>query len=797
MKPNHRILALALLLVSCSDIGFGVPGSGTALPEGGVPVAQTLEGGVQVELTASGLTKILDIAQNSLIEAIEQSYCLGSSVVGDADVCSTTQGDCAPGCPFILEISSLELSYVDFETINVQIFADTSASIAVDQPLLSACTLIVESDDLFIDLDIGLSIDDATGSVQLQIDRVNDLEVSVTNSSGCLSISNRVEVISAVLSQLLDSWSTEIVSPAINELIGDLFPATHELAAMVDISALFLTGSAETARNALETRILPGGYARWRNEGLSLGVITGFNADADIETRETEFASEPQSCVADLAPFDFASSPFALSTTSRGTFALVPADEFLADPMPLGDIVIGISRSALDLAGHHMIAAGGLCLSRDREQLTFLRREILDDLLGVPLDIPGANLRIEVRPHKALRFAIGEGTPDSPHLIETLEDLEVQVDANINETWTPILTLAADVTWGMMLQTRHEEDLPAQIELTQSYMHVNNATADWTLSRYATLSVDDDMLAATLLNAILNNVGADTVKFLVPGISNLMAVDLTIEALSTTEDDFIAIYATLSEYRPPINEAALTPIASSVTVTVPTPEDLRLALLEDDEEGLPSVLVELDNQNDTRPKEYAWRLEGGAWHPYEATDAVLIRDRSFAWQGQRTIELRSRMPGDDSSSSGVGSVDVVIDYAPPTILIDEVAISDHLDVPARDSLSDMLQWSMSASTVSEPTTSWTLNSSLDLTVARALGDEIKVYVRDEAGNVAQALIRVSASNDANSDSSNSANAHHKKSSSGCQGAGSPDGLTVACLLIVWLRRKLPHTLLQH
>lgn len=100
----RRSLLLALCLCACSDVGLGVPGTGTPLPAGGLPPAQTLEGGAQIRLSAAGLVKVLSIAPAIVADEFSQGVCVGQQSLGGANICYTTQGACSPGCFFAVNL---------------------------------------------------------------------------------------------------------------------------------------------------------------------------------------------------------------------------------------------------------------------------------------------------------------------------------------------------------------------------------------------------------------------------------------------------------------------------------------------------------------------------------------------------------------------------------------------------------------------------------------------------------------------------------------------------------------------
>lgn len=744
-RPRPRALGslFALCFCACTDAGLGVLDTGTPLPAGGLPPGQTLEGGAQVRLSPAGLAKIKDVAVAALHEGIEGPMCVGQMSVLAADVCYTNQGACTPGCSLDVGVAApIAIAVTDANTLNVKVTASAAASIRIAPPLFSACTLSLGIDRLYLDADIGFSIDPVTGAFSAALDTINETDLSQVNYSGCAVIANLGSIIPDVLDSILGTWIVDSVVPTLNAVVADRLDSRGELAGLVDLPAFALTGLAASNGSLVEVRSTPGGYVQLSGGGMSLGVITGFNSDSDPQTRSALLASEPATCVPDLVAPDLAAPPASLATTSRGTFSLPPAGAFAGMPDAADDLVVGISRSALDLAGHHLIASGGLCLDVDDARVAFLRRDALDDLLGVPLSVSDTPLRLVVRPHRALRFDIGTGTTESPHLRASLDEVQIDVEPTA-APGSPLLRITTDVGLGMLLHTRHEPGVPVRLETTRSELDVANSVVTAIDARYASVDAAAlTALASTAADVVFSTLGADAGTFPVAGIAGMDAENVRVERITTANGVFLAVAASLGEIPPSPGAPAPTPQPASVTLVLPTPAALRTALLAGDTAGLPTVHVALPTADGARPLEHAWRTAGGAWRPYEATGDLVIRDRSFAWQGERTIELRSRVVGDDGTTSAIGSTPVTIDYAPPTIFPDPVIVASHLVVPARDALSEALEWAMGRVGEDVPATGWTSDSNLDLATARALGEEIVVYVRDGNGNLAHATVTV-------------------------------------------------------
>jgi len=232
------------------------------------------------------------------------------------------------------------------------------------------------------------------------------------------------------------------------------------------------------------------------------------------------------------------------------------------------------------------------------------------------------------------------GTELSPHLSAAFTGLQIDVDTVSAGTATPALTLTADVGIGSQLGTRHDAGLPVRPETTRSSLTVANPAVEGFDARYAGVSATDlDALAGTIVDVAFSTLGADAGTVQVSEFGGFSLENVSVSCVTTTSDDFLAVSASLGANSPSGNPPAPTPQPLSTTLVLPTPAALRAALLAGDSAGLPTVHVELPATDGARPLEHAWRTAGGAWRPYMATGELVIRDRSFAWQGERTIEL--------------------------------------------------------------------------------------------------------------------------------------------------------------
>jgi hypothetical protein len=755
MRHGFLLLVAVLCLGSaCTDVGLGVPGAGAPLPAGGLPASQTLEGGAQIRISQPGLVKLTSTVPGVLDDAIDRALCVAEGSVSGSgfttDYCYTSQGSCTRGCSVAIDLAAphVAVSVENQQTLHVR---GPLAAIAASVPLRGeiffipfSCNMALDIAGASFDADVALSIDPASGVLGAHVASL-DLDLGTPAFSGCSVIADIAPALDEIVDGFRNALILDVIRPALDDAIARFLPGPQELAALVDLPGLALTGPGSSNGSAVETRIVPGGYVTLQNDGLSLGIVTGFNSDADPGTRAVGQASEPHPCVPALVAPDLSQPPASLAISPRGTFALPPADTFLGIPEPLDDLQVGVSRTALDLAGHHIVASGGMCLRVEADRAPFIRRDVLDDLLGVPLGAGDDVLRLVVKPQHGVAFEIGTGSEPSPHITAVFDDLRIDVESAT--TSLPLLRLSADVRLGLQLEPRHDAGLPARLEATRASLGVVDPGATAFDVRYAGLNAAElDALAGTVADVVFATLGADAGIVLLSSFAGFELANVGASRLTTASDDFLAVTASLGAFGSPATPApeppAPTPQPLSTTLSLPAPAALRAALLAGNDAGLPAVHVELPTLDGARPLEHAWRTAGGPWHPYAATGDLVIRDRSFAWQGERTIELRSRVVGDDGTTSGTGSITVTIDWSAPTLFADQATIGDFLVVPARDAVDAALEWALGRVGESVPATDWISDPDLDLAAARALGDDVVVYVRDAAGHVAQTIVHV-------------------------------------------------------
>src|SRR5262249_23387670 len=220
-------------------------------------------------------------------------------------------------------------------------------------------------------------------------------------------------------------------------------------------------GGARGTEALLEPRIVPGGYVnldQTSNGGMSMGVITGLNSDEDPNSRSgtrpdgVPYVSEPNRCVPPLPAPDYGGAPHNLPTVGRSAltnpaaaFTLLPAGQFNGQPDPAADIAMGISETTLDLAGHHLVTSGALCLGVGTSfihQLNVGTISILVPSLGDLQSAKGNDpLLLVTRPQREIDFTIGDNTMASPAITLAISHMEVDFYAFLYERYVRAFTM--------------------------------------------------------------------------------------------------------------------------------------------------------------------------------------------------------------------------------------------------------------------------------------------------------------------------------------------------------------------
>ncbi len=791
-RINALFVLVFLALSACGGIGSGCGCSQQPLPAGGLPKDQTVEGGGQIRVTRAGFTKLTSVVPAILNDTLGGGMCIDRTSILGADVCYQTTGPnnmCNPGCFVDINVTQTRLTVTNANTLNVFVQANISSSVRIDPPIFSACTMTITANNLSADLDIGFSIDPATGELRMQLNRINDYNLSGVNFSGCSVISFLANLVTSLLDSFLGEFIVGLLTPTINDLIQSFLPDPLGIEGMVDIGQM-LGGVSPGTEGFMEARMVPGGYVQLGGGGMSLGLITGLNADQNPATRTAALDSEPAYCVPPIPAPNFAAPPASLPASTRGTFTLMPAGAFVGNPEPADDLAIGLSETTLDLAGHHLVTSGGLCLGVGTSLVEQLRLGTIGLLVPSIGELGSGDepLLLVTRPQQAIDFEIGAGTEASPAITLHIKQFEVDFYGFIYERYTRAFTMALDLDVGVNLEFVQMPGMPAQVKPILVGLESSNIGITVLNNEFVRESRQQlESVLPTVFDLALPLLGSGIGPIDVPDFAGFTLNNLRVQKVTTAQDDFMAIYASLGasmmmrdrvakypslegvidrldqsadmgNWPDTVALSALDPNLGNRTdgaratlksVAVPSPEDVRTALAMKDKSGLPTVTIDVDtHDNQGRRLEWSWNINDGLYRPFTQASPLVIADRAFVWQGKYRIGLTSRVVGDYRTTSLEPiEVAVVIDSAPPKIRTEDARwyIGDFL-VPATDAVYDSseLQWAWGRVGDDDPSTDWSGSARLERATVQDLSSadgEILVFVRDPSGNVDQAIAK--------------------------------------------------------
>jgi hypothetical protein len=768
----------------------------TPLPTGGLPASQTVEGGAQIRITRQGFLKLTSVVPDLVNEQIADGLCVPQGNQSGIDYCYETQAQCAPGCKVNLSLNQTQFVATNAYTLTLRLDLAASATVPTTAPGFAPCYLYANGDHLYGDADIELVPDPTTGQLTITVARIRNVDLSRLQVTGSSGFCSGASAFASFLKTYFAQQVADYLTPTVNDLIQEYLPDPLGIEGVIDVGAL-LAGVSPGTEGKLEARVVPGGFAtvygnsQLQITGATLGVITGFNADQDPSTRSGPSASEPALCVPPILPPALGAPPFGLGQTTRGSFLLPAAPGFSGLPDPLGrDLSIGISETMLDLAGHHAVSSGALCMGIGTALVSQLNvgtfGVLVPSVSELGNDEGNDPVLLVTRPQKAIDFSIGDNTAASPALTIHLRDLEIDVYPFLFERYIRAFTMRATLDVGINVELEQPPGMGWQIKPT--LVGLSSSDVQITVLNNQFVAESKTQLENALPSVVdLLTSSLDIPAIELPTFAGFAIGNPSIARVSTgTGANFLAINANLDVVAPAarIKAAGKAKLAS---VDTPPIESVRAALAGDPAGALPRVTFAVDAHDQLgRPLEWSWRIGNGLWRPYTRGSQLVISDRAFAWQGRYTVGLMSRIAGDRGSESGETVVPVVIDSVGPHVAKRSGWEGDRFIVRSWDVVSGRnVRMAFGRPGDSEPRSAWMARAAVELSRAQIaeLADdgELLVFLEDEQGNRTMALV---------------ATFHGQAGSSGCScdaGSGSPAG-PVLCVLVIVLglrRRRWP------
>ncbi|HEY1546471.1 MAG TPA: hypothetical protein VGG28_01560, partial [Kofleriaceae bacterium] len=523
-----------------------------------------------------------------------------------------------------------------------------------------------------------------------------------------------------------------------------------------------LSGISPNTTALLETRLVPGGYAKLEGGGMDLGVITGLNSDIDPTTRTgtradgVPFASEPNLCVPPLPIPTYNLPTIARSALGNGSpYTMLAAGDFTSanDGSTPPDIKMGISQTTLNLAGHHLVTSGAMCLDIGTQTISELNVGVISVLVPSLSDLEDSTgndpLLLVTRPQRALTFTVGDNTMASPALTIGMSHFDVDFYAYLYERYVRVFTLDLTLNVGVLLDFTTTNGATT-IQPMITGVDASDVTLTVLNSEFVKESPQQlQMVLPSVFNLVtplLNNIPAINV----PSFAGFSLSNLSIQKVMTSQDTFLALFGDLGAGFGPTKgpQPPSTGTARYVGVTTPAPAAVRNALMKQPNGALPQITFDVDRYDSSgRELEWTWSYNDGLFHPWSSASPLVVSDPAFAWQGKYTVKLQSRVKGDYTTAGPITEYPVIIDSVGPRIMGDQATWNsdNKFVVPVWDVVSnDDVQVAFGRPGVDQPSTAWVYSGDAGIEQSTyqqiALNGQVQVFARDEAGNISIALV---------------------------------------------------------
>jgi MYXO-CTERM domain-containing protein len=779
------------------------------MPDGNeVPMSQTIEGGMQLRVTPTGLEKISAIIPGILenmgdITVIAES----GSTFGSCSTACVRFTACPGGCNVDIDIppggvqvtSNSSMLLVDI-TLNVEFILDARVEVEIFGfgIIDVTCGLQIDTWQEPLHMTVGIEpyIRDADGELRLRLVNVSNISLAgITFSiAGCGIVGDYLDTYLDYINQIFD-WLDLIlgnvitefivnsfVLPLMQDFIDNLLPDPLGMEGQFDIGSL-LTDFSPGAEGIVELRLTPGGYVNLYGNGMSLGVITGVNSDSDPTTRAATM--DPQTLVRDhsephrkMPPMptpDFTGTLSQAPVPRQAAFKIDPSSEmggfndsqylrYKDQNSPLydqvADLAIGTGETFLDLLGFHLLNSGALCLEIGTQEVSMLTVglfSIMVNSLGELVDplVGDAPMRLVIRPQTPLTFDVRNNMDENnpqPLLMLFLNDFQIDMYAFSEERYVRAFTMAIDMELGLNLMTEVDPvDGTLYIKPILENVDAGSMVVRIHDSELIGDSPEDlEMLFPSVLSMLMPMITGMLPDIAMP---DLMGISMEyLEFRSNDAQDMMLILATLATPSPvPPAPMPVLPVetdARLVEVLVPTPAQWRASQLDptvpDDQKDVPTVRIAVEpawaNAADVQ---WQYRLNGSIWRGFRSGPELVIRDKTFTFQGWHRIEVRGRVKGRPSTLERQPQVfDVLIDSMAPlqraTVQDGAIFFNGFDLVTARNDL--LFSYEFEPGRFAE----WSHRGSLPLAraqrLAKAHGGVLRVRVKDEAGNVSEAEI---------------------------------------------------------
>ncbi|MGC4114070.1 MAG: hypothetical protein QM765_05310 [Myxococcales bacterium] len=437
-----------------------------------------------------------------------------------------------------------------------------------------------------------------------------------------------------------------------------------------------------------------------------------------------------------------------------------PADQVLPAPTLQSEgpadyhVGLAVSQNFLTRMIYEGHQSGALCLNLESATIPAMSTGLLKIALPSLGVISGnetqdAPMMVVLRPLGVPKLHIGEGTynpstkkPIKPLLTVELTDLRIDIYALVEDRFVRLFTIAADVKvpLSIIAEGCPMTVLPALGDLGQMIVIRKDVPSN------AELLAEDPSALTELIPVILGMaepVLANSLKPIAfPDMNGFRVKVNQLKGVTRigTSDDFyyLGVYGQLGLAG---QCASWGPEAHARLSSALIPPREEMVLRAGHKLPWPKAILDVwadDLPGQSRPMEYAWRVDGGLWSTWQPGPKLEVEHPALVGQTRHRIEVRARIAGDGTlvgpPSAGVT---FAVDWEPPKVSLAPNAIAGLIDVEAADAVSPKETLEFAYRVGDGTLSAFGPARPIDLLAIQAAGS-IEVQVKDEAGLVGSA-----------------------------------------------------------
>jgi hypothetical protein len=740
-------LGVAALVFSSACGSTGCQGCTPTPIPGGFPQQHRFDNAMQVRIAPSGLSFV----ENNFENLVKMLVPTGLSFTIPPTDCSSPDQKlcCGTGpCTATMALSNVSLAPTPQSTLKLDMRATvktTKIKYEKHVAVLGWFTCDVTYDStaaapptLGLQADVNLNVQAADGNklaIQRGTTTLQDFDCGDITLSGSWYCTV-ADWLCPLFKGMIQDQLIATVDSTVDGMLKSL-PMGQE--GRFDVASFLRAFSPRTA-GVVDYFMWGGGYAEAENSGMSLGVMAGFRA------------AKANACVPDCEKAGATCAP-------PQKVAIVRSNAFRGAARPDGkafDVGIGIDRQALDVAAYSMYSSGGLCLDVASQTLPQLSSDLFSLLIPSIKNLTGGQsspMMLSVRPRNPPRVELGKGTYhkdssgkiviDDPLLKLKAKDFAAEVYVQVDERMVRLFTIVGDLEVPVLLYADALGNLQPMIgALDAALKNIRLENAELITEDTASLA----KVFPTILAMAGSFLGSGFAPIELPAVQSLKLL-LDGGSITTTDNNqVLAIFAKLglvktTSYTLP--ELRVSTAASIERLWAPPTEAFRVGPAFDPAGG-PEVVVRLGARLPQtlagQPVEYAYRLDGGFYHPWTTGERLVVRDPALWLQGRHTLDVMARVV-DSPLTTDLAPVRLsfTIDTIAPQVRL--MPSAGGVRAELRDAATPAEELELSWSIGGGPFSSYSRQRS----VQAPEGAEVRVQVRDAAGNVTAATTLARAS----------------------------------------------------